>query len=49
MRLAEHHGGAGLKLAGLPSPGAGRRILAERFSGWHRWEEQVISMEQTHR
>lgn len=40
---------ADLELAGLPSPGAGRRILAERFSGWHRWEEQVISMEQTHR
>ncbi len=40
---------ADLELAGLPSPGAGRRILAERFSGWHRWEDQVISMEQIHR
>ena len=40
---------ADLELACLPSSGAGRRILAERFSGWHRWEEQVISMEQTHR
>jgi len=24
-----------------------RRILAERFNGWHRWDAQVIRMEQT--
>lgn len=35
---------ADLELAGMSSPGAGRRVLAERFSGWHRWEEQVSSM-----
>ena len=36
---------ADLELIGLPCPGEGRRILAERFSGWHRWEHQVVSME----
>jgi len=36
---------ADLELAGLPSPGDGRRVLRERFDGWHRWEEQVCSME----
>ncbi|WP_299024820.1 GDP-mannose 4,6-dehydratase [uncultured Thermanaerothrix sp.] len=37
---------ADLELMGLPSPGEGKRILAERFSsGWHRWEHQVVSME----
>ncbi len=36
---------ADLELAGLPCPGEGRRILEQKFSGWHRWEHQVISME----
>lgn len=36
---------ADLELAGLPCPGEGRRILEERFTGWHRWEHQVVSME----
>jgi GDPmannose 4,6-dehydratase len=36
---------ADLELAGLDSPGEGRRILRERFTGWHNWESQVISME----
>lgn len=36
---------ADLELAGLPAPGDGRRILGERFDGWHRWEDQVDSME----
>ena len=36
---------ADLELAGLPCPGEGRRILDERFGGWHRWEHQVVSME----
>ncbi len=36
---------ADLELAGLPCPGEGRRILQEKFTGWHRWEHQVISME----
>ena len=36
---------ADLELAGQASPGEGQRILEERFTGWHRWEHQVISME----
>ena len=36
---------AEMELAGLEPPGEGRRILQERFGGWHRWEDQVISME----
>jgi len=36
---------ADLELVGLPAPGDGRRILRGRFAGWHRWEEQVCSME----
>jgi GDPmannose 4,6-dehydratase len=36
---------ADLELAGQPCPGEGRRILEERFNGWHRWEHQVVSME----
>jgi GDPmannose 4,6-dehydratase len=37
---------ADLELVGLTSPGAGRKILAERFDGWHRWSDQTTSMEQ---
>jgi len=36
---------ADLELQGLPMPGEGRKILEERFGGWHRWEHQVVSME----
>lgn len=36
---------ADLELIGLKSPGEGRKILDERFSGWHRWDSQVVSME----
>ncbi len=36
---------ADLELIGLDSPGEGKRVLEERFNGWHRWEHQVISME----
>jgi len=36
---------ADLELMGLDSPGEGRRILQERFTGWHNWDSQVISME----
>ncbi len=36
---------ADLELAGLDLPGEGKRILEERFNGWHRWEHQVVSME----
>ena len=34
-----------LELTGLESPGDGKRILEDRFGGWHRWEDQVVSME----
>ncbi len=36
---------ADLELAGLKAIGEGRKILEERFTGWHRWDRQVISME----
>ena len=36
---------ADFELLGLDSPGEGQRILEQRFSGWHRWEHQVVSME----
>lgn len=36
---------ADLELMNLPSPGEGKRLLLEKFNGWHRWDQQVISME----
>ncbi len=36
---------ADLELQGLEAPGEGKRLLAERFDGWHRWEDQVVSMD----
>ena len=36
---------ADLELSGLTCPGEGKKVLAEKFSGWHRWEHQVVSME----
>lgn len=36
---------ADLALVGLDAPGDGKRIIEEKFSGWHRWEDQVVSME----
>jgi GDPmannose 4,6-dehydratase len=36
---------ADLELSGLASPGEGRKILSEVYSGWHRWEDQVVSMD----
>jgi GDPmannose 4,6-dehydratase len=35
---------ADLELVNLKAPGEGRKILEQNFSGWHRWENQVISM-----
>jgi GDPmannose 4,6-dehydratase len=35
---------ADLELIGQPCPGVGRKILEERFKGWHRWDHQVVSM-----
>ncbi len=36
---------ADLELAGQTCPGDGMRILQSRFTGWHRWEHQFVSME----
>jgi GDPmannose 4,6-dehydratase len=36
---------ADLELQGLESPGEGKQILEKEFTGWHRWEHQVTSME----
>jgi GDPmannose 4,6-dehydratase len=35
---------ADLELAGLESPGEGRKILEANHGRWHRWEDQVTSM-----
>jgi GDPmannose 4,6-dehydratase len=35
---------ADLELAGLESPGEGRRIIEMQHGRWHRWEDQVTSM-----
>jgi len=35
---------ADLELAGLQAPGEGKEIINTKFSGWHNWEDQVISM-----
>ncbi len=35
---------ADLELAGLASPGEGRRILEAQHGKWHRWEDQIVSM-----
>ncbi len=37
---------ADLEKMGLPSPGDGQRILQTYFDGWHRWEDQVVSMDE---
>lgn len=37
---------ADLELIGLESPGEGKKILQEQFGAWHRWDQQVISMEE---
>ncbi|MCC6148339.1 MAG: GDP-mannose 4,6-dehydratase [Anaerolineaceae bacterium] len=36
---------ADLELAGLSSPGEGRQVLLDKCTSWHRWEDQIISME----
>ncbi|MEA4906516.1 MAG: GDP-mannose 4,6-dehydratase [Chloroflexi bacterium] len=36
---------ADMERQGLTPPGEGREILLRNFGGWHRWEQQVISME----
>jgi GDPmannose 4,6-dehydratase len=36
---------ADLELMGLKAPGEGRKILEANHGKWHRWEDQVVSME----
>ncbi len=36
---------ADMERLGLESPGEGRQILENCFGGWHRWDQQVVSME----
>lgn len=36
---------ADLELMGLETPGEGRKILEANHGKWHRWEDQVVSME----
>ncbi len=36
---------ADLELMGLAHPGEGESIIKERFGGWHRWEDQVKTMD----
>jgi len=36
---------ADLELSAQDCPGEGKKILIERFTGWHRWEHQIVSME----
>lgn len=36
---------ADLELMGLQAPGEGRKILEAHHGKWHRWEDQIISME----
>ncbi|RPF47017.1 GDPmannose 4,6-dehydratase [Thermodesulfitimonas autotrophica] len=37
---------ADIEAAGLTPPGEGKRILQEKFSGWHRWEGAVTALHQ---
>ena len=36
---------ADMELMGLNCPSEGRRIIDEKFDGWHRWDDQVITMD----
>jgi GDPmannose 4,6-dehydratase len=36
---------ADMELAGLHSPGEGKRILEATHGSWHRWEDQVVTMD----
>jgi GDPmannose 4,6-dehydratase len=36
---------ADMELMDQTPPGEGKKIIEEKFGGWHRWEHQVISME----
>jgi GDPmannose 4,6-dehydratase len=36
---------ADLEFIGLPSPGEGKRLLELHHGNWHRWDSQVVSMD----
>jgi GDPmannose 4,6-dehydratase len=36
---------ADMELMGLVSPGEGRKVLEAHHGKWHRWEDQVVSMQ----
>ena len=36
---------ADLEHIGLPAPGEGRKALESKHGRWHRWEDQLVSME----
>lgn len=36
---------ADLSALGLECPGEGRNVILKKFSAWHHWEDQVVSME----
>lgn len=36
---------ADMELLGQENPGEGRKIINEKFDGWHKWEHQVVSMD----
>ena len=36
---------ADLELTGQPCPGEGKLILQRSFNGWHRWDQQIVSMD----
>lgn len=36
---------ADLELLGLDKPGEGKKIIDQKFNGWHKWEHQVVSMD----
>jgi len=35
---------ADMEAIGLPTPGEGRRIMDEKFSGWHTWDTSVTAL-----
>jgi GDPmannose 4,6-dehydratase len=35
---------ADMEATGLKAPGEGKRILEEKFTGWHRWEKNVTAV-----
>jgi len=40
---------ADMEAIGIEPIGEGRRIMKERFSGWHRWESSITALQQARR